>query len=66
MISSNDYAIIWDRDGTTRGVRTGGTRRCPMAGCNGIRIHVRWPDGKTTYPCSKGLRALADGSFQIA
>ena len=32
-----------------------GRRRCPLAGCNGLRVRVVWPDGKVTWPCSKGL-----------
>jgi len=34
---------------------TGSTRYCALEGCNGDRIYVRWPDGKLTMPCSKGL-----------
>jgi hypothetical protein len=33
----------------------GGTRRCRMDGCAGIRIAVRWNSGKMTWPCSKGM-----------
>ncbi len=47
------------------GVTTGGTRKCQMEGCLGRRYGVRWPDGKMTWPCSKGLRDRDDGSLQI-
>jgi hypothetical protein len=36
-------------------------RRCQMEGCNGLRISVRWADGKHTFPCSKGLLPYKDG-----
>lgn len=26
-----------------------------MEGCNGRRLGVKWPDGRVTYPCTKGL-----------
>lgn len=37
------------------GVTTGATRYCPLEGCTGTRIVVRWPGGTITYPCSKGM-----------
>lgn len=40
------------------GRTTGAARRCTMHGCWGIRIYVRWPGGRTTYPCSKGMSRL--------
>ena len=46
---------IYSRDGKMKGVATGGQRRCQLHGCTGMRIAVRWPDGKLTYPCSKGI-----------
>lgn len=57
--------VVWNRDGTQRGVRTGATRVCSMEGCTGERIVVRWPDGKITYPCSKGMFERRDGAMQI-
>lgn len=38
-----------------RGVTTGITKVCMLEGCSGARIGVRWPDGKITWPCSKGM-----------
>lgn len=55
---------VLNRDATHEGTTTGGTRPCTMEGCTGIRIAVRWPDGKITYPCSKGLGSK-DGKYQI-
>lgn len=39
------------------GISTGTLEKCSMHGCNGKRVHVKWPDGKLTKPCSKGLIA---------
>lgn len=52
---------IWARDCRTVGVATGTVTRCSMAGCTGIRIWVRWPDGRLTKPCSKGLLTHGGG-----
>ena len=46
---------VLSADGTLRGRVTGGTRKCRLEGCNGIRIHVTWEDGRRTIPCSKGM-----------
>lgn len=43
------------------GRTTGGQRRCGLAGCNGVRIGVRWDDGTMSWPCSKGLVEIANG-----
>jgi hypothetical protein len=37
------------------GIATGGQGRCMLEGCTGMRITVRWKDGKITKPCSRGL-----------
>lgn len=37
-----------------------GRRTCSMHGCTGLRIHVKWPDGKSTWPCSKAIVVEAD------
>jgi hypothetical protein len=41
--------------GNESGVPTGGTRTCQMEGCRGLLVGVRWPDGKLTWPCTKGM-----------
>ena len=56
---------ILSRDGKQRGVCTGGTKPCALTGCTGLRIYVRWPDKKLTYPCSKGMKTINDGLWQI-
>jgi len=47
---------VLSRGGTDEGVTTGGSYRCRLEGCTGLRIAVRWKDGHMTYPCSKGMR----------
>ena len=54
-------AKVYDRPGTTAGTHTGSTRRCSMHGCTGIRVRVKWPDGHSTWPCSKGILPYKDG-----
>lgn len=54
------------RDGTERGeIRNLRSRPCRLEGCTGVRIHVRWPDGKSTYPCSKGCRLVDPETLRI-
>lgn len=43
-------------DRTGRRVGRGiGVRLCQLDGCSGRRIITRWPGGKTTHPCTKGM-----------
>lgn len=51
---------VYARDGRV-GLATGGARLCSLAGCTGARIGVRWPDGKLTWPCTKGMEYGPDG-----
>lgn len=46
---------IESRSGEEVGLTNGNWRACHMEGCKGVRLSVRWPDGRYTYPCSKGL-----------
>lgn len=46
---------VLNRDETKIGLTTGTTKRCTLEGCRGLRVAVRWPDGKLTWPCSRGL-----------
>jgi len=46
---------VLSRDGKLTGVTSGSAHRCQMEGCMGLRISVKWKDGKTTFPCSKGM-----------
>lgn len=56
---------IWDRAYKRRGETTGGRFRCKLEGCTGMRIATRWPDGKITFPCSKGLKYLKPNEAKI-
>lgn len=53
------------RNDVESGLSTGSTHRCRMAGCTGLRVTVRWKNGKVTHPCSKGMELLSDGSARI-
>jgi hypothetical protein len=46
---------VVSRDSTESGVPTGGTRLCQLESCGGLRIGVRWSNGKLTWPCTKGM-----------
>lgn len=56
---------VYSRDGASVGLTTGSTHRCQLEGCTGRRVTVKWPDGKITHPCTKGLETRADGAQQI-
>lgn len=58
--------IMLSRDGTEQGEITNlHAYPCRMMGCTGMRISVRWPDGKHTFPCSKGCTQLDDHTWKI-
>ena len=57
--------FVWNRGGKFKGRTTGTTRRCRMEGCLGICLGVRWPDGKLTWPCTKGMKERKNGDYQI-
>lgn len=60
-----EFRVIIARDGTV-GQASGSLHHCQMEGCNGLRISVRWPDGRTTFPCSRGLMpAGRPGEYRI-
>ena len=46
--------IIARKPDRSRGRTTGGWRRCYV--CSGIRMGVRWSDGRITWICSKSLK----------
>ena len=47
------------------GAPTGGAYACQQEGCRGRRISVRWPDGRITRPCTKGMIETQPGVWQI-
>lgn len=52
---------IYNQAGTEFGIATGHTKSCMMESCRGVRVLVRWSDGKRTWPCSAGLQPFKDG-----
>jgi len=56
---------VFCRRGRVRGRIVGITRRPCFDGCGGLRLAVRWKDGKITYPCTKGMGITKDGSLKI-
>ena len=56
---------VYRRDGSVVGKATGGRSRCRLAGCMGTRLHVKWPDGALTKPCTRDMHQREDGAWQI-
>lgn len=60
---------VVSRDGKIKGKTTGSCNHCRLEGCNGLRLGVRWSDGKLTFPCTKGMevtvKATKDGKQSI-
>ena len=46
---------IWSRDESEMGIILVKTRPCRTRECIGIRLTVRWHDGKITHPCSASI-----------
>ena len=46
---------VKNRDGDMEGTLTGGNHQCRMEGCRGTRLVTKWPDGKRTFPCTRGM-----------
>ena len=55
---------VASRDGKQIGLTTGASYSCQMEGCLGRRVTTRWPDGKVTHPCSKGM-LFEEGMWRI-
>lgn len=53
--------------GKTVGKVVGKQTLCNLEGCTGVRVSVRWPSGKLTRPCTKGMTVLdaKKGKWQI-
>lgn len=73
MVTGNAYEHYVDkkihgRAGTESAADVGevtNVHACTMAGCSGVRLSTKWPDGGRTFPCSKGVKARPDGSLEI-
>lgn len=68
-VTSPSRKYVYGRKGTkfetVAGVLTGGKHQCQLEGCRGLRLAVRWPNGKHTFPCTKGMEIREDGQWQI-
>ncbi len=54
---------VYSRDRKEFGFLTRGLpRRCIMEGCSGVRLGVRWSDGKLTFPCTSGMKQFKNGN----
>lgn len=56
---------VLSADGATHGIATGSTRQCQMEGCLSMRIMVRWPNNKVTWPCMGGLSRINKTTYKI-
>lgn len=56
---------VYSRDGASKGTARSAGYRCSKAGCTGRRLVVKWPEGATTRPCTKGMFYRPDGDWQI-
>ena len=48
-------SYVLNHEETEVGVVVGSGGHCQLAGCNGVKLYVRWPDGELTKPCTKGM-----------
>lgn len=61
-----DTRYLLSRNGKTVGIiKNRFSRPCSMEGCTGMRMHVVWPDGKSTYPCSRGCECAGPFTERI-
>ena len=60
MLKFEKGEAVIGRYGTVRGRVCGPPTPCDLEGCTGVRVPVRWQDGKLTWPCSKGLTVVED------
>lgn len=61
-----NYRYMLSRDGKSKGkIININYRKCSAESCLGHRILVQWPDGKRTYPCSRGCKAVGGQTLQI-
>lgn len=60
--------LCYPRKTSKRRQRSGkitATSCCQLDGCPGRRLHVKWPSGNLTKPCSRGCFVRKDGDWQI-
>jgi hypothetical protein len=46
---------VLGRDKIITGRTTGASYKCPLNGCSGWRVTVKWEDGRISYPCTEGM-----------
>lgn len=63
---TTDPTIVYSRDGSLRGEAKAPGYHCQLEGCRGLRLAVKWPNGKVTRPCTKGMLTRPDGALQIS
>lgn len=57
--------IIWSRGQKEKGIVTSESERyCAVCGRHACYI-VKWNDGKTTKPCTHGVKRLSNGELEI-
>lgn len=64
-MSKSQSTSVFNKDATIEGKAGASRYRCQMEGCTGQRMTVKWPDGKVTRPCTKGMFTRPDGAWQI-
>ncbi len=57
--------VVWSKGREVAGQATGGDRPCMTEGCGGIRLTVKWPDKKMTFPCTKGMKQVSEDEWEI-
>jgi hypothetical protein len=62
---NSDAKFVYSRDGKKKGLLTGKERFCGLEGCVGIRLGVRWPGGRITWPCTQGMDIRPDKQWII-
>ena len=60
----NRITRVINREGTETG-EVVGSRRCRMSGCRADCLCVKWPDGKRTWPCMRGMQQVNETTMQI-
>lgn len=57
---------IFSHNKKFKGRTTGSGYLCRLEGCSGMRLTVKWEDGRISYPCTNGLQPIGRGnSYKI-
>jgi hypothetical protein len=64
LVSYPSGTPVISADGALRGQLSGGHYACRLKDCRGRRLRVVWPDGKVTFPCSRGM-TFQDGAWVL-